>query len=95
MLCGFQLLETPASALPPMSRICLSFMKNLMIRHDLQAVPESAARSNGLKINIGTHERRFEATGLAKGDDEQSLQRLLDLDYQWLGDVDDSNAMTD
>ena len=79
-----QLIETPASALPPMSRICLSFMKKMMIQHD--PLDKAVVRSAGELDDETRPGGKKRATPILRdeADESSSLMRLVDLDYTWL-----------
>lgn len=76
-------METSASALPPMSRICNSFMKGLMIKHDSQLLTckagSDSSSTNDLPSQNGDTESKIPVI-----DEEAMFNSLLKLDCQWL-----------
>ncbi|KAI9554716.1 hypothetical protein GHT06_019992 [Daphnia sinensis] len=77
------LLETSASALPPMSRICSLFMSDLMIKHGPKAVTAKVNSVDRTTTDLPFTNGHID-TKTEDFNEETTLQKLLTLDCQWL-----------
>ncbi|EFX78840.1 hypothetical protein DAPPUDRAFT_305112 [Daphnia pulex] len=78
------LLETSTSTLPPMSRICNSFMIDLMIKHDPKSMTVKADSENGATNDLPTLMNGHIESKMPALKEEATQQKLLTLDCQWI-----------
>lgn len=73
-----------------MTRICLSFMKNVMLQHDPASLLDDMASmkiSNSTSLGNSVDKSRRRSSGPAiqgREDEESVLRQLIEMDYSWL-----------
>ena len=83
-------METPASALPPMSRLCSAFLRNCLIVHSAKVLQLQQPVLATTPIDATTDSSAVSstaesaATAVVAPKENEALDRVLKMKYDWL-----------
>ena len=81
-------METPASALPPMSRLCSAFLRNCLIVHSPKVLqlqqPVATATPMDTTTDSSTAETVATAKAVVAPEESEAFDRVLKMKYDWL-----------
>ncbi len=81
-------METPASALPPMSRLCSAFLRNCLIVHSPKVLqlqqPVATATPMDTTADSSTAETAATAMAVVAPEESEAFDRVLKMKYDWL-----------
>ena len=78
-------METPASALPPMSRLCSAFLRNCLIVHSSKVLQlqQSPTTSEKMETDLAEATSLVE-TAMVGTKEANELDRVLKTKFDWL-----------